>query len=68
MLEKVKETLDWLEVNSVAETAEFQEEEKELQRICSSALSKVHGAGNNSYGSQTTGPHTSTSTVTRVPP
>ena len=68
VLEKVKETLDWLEVNSVAETAEFQEKEKELQRICSPALSKVHGAGNNSYGSQTTGPHTSTSTRTRVPP
>ena len=61
VLEKIKETLDWLEVNSVAETAEFQEKQKELQRICSPVMSKVHGAGNNNYDSQETGPHTNSS-------
>lgn len=59
--EKIQETLDWLDVNSMAETIEFQEKERELQRTCSPVMSKVHGAGDNSCDSPQSGPEDITS-------
>ena len=54
VLEKVKETLEWLDNNSLADTDEFQEKEVQLQKICSPVMAKIHGAGTpHASGAQT---------------
>ena len=58
VLEKVKETLEWLDNNSLAEIEKFQEKEKELQQISSPIMAKIHGAGTGSCGPHATGAHT----------
>lgn len=38
-------SLQWLDSNTLAEKEEFQEKQKELQRICSPIMSKLYGGG-----------------------
>ncbi|EDO44530.1 predicted protein [Nematostella vectensis] len=53
---KVEEVLNWLEKNSLAEKEEFEEQEKELQRVCSPIMAKVHGgSGGTQMPGQTAG-------------
>lgn len=40
---KAKEVIDWLDRNSLAEKEEYQEKEKDMQRVCSPIMSKLHG-------------------------
>ena len=44
---KVKETLDWLERNSLAEKEEFTDKLQELQRECTPVMTKLHSGGAN---------------------
>ena len=44
---KVKEILDWLEHNSLAEKEEFTDKLQELQRECTPAMTKLHSGGTN---------------------
>ncbi|CAG9560706.1 unnamed protein product [Danaus chrysippus] len=49
------ETLKWLDNNVLAEKEEYEHKLKEIQRVCSPAMSKMHGASNN-YQQNNTGP------------
>ncbi|XP_020619238.1 heat shock protein 70 A1-like [Orbicella faveolata] len=40
---KAIEVIDWLDRNSLAEKEEYQEKEQDMQRVCSSIMSKLHG-------------------------
>ncbi|XP_078363217.1 heat shock protein 70 A1-like [Oculina patagonica] len=40
---KAQEVIDWLDRNSMADKEEYQEKEKDLQRVCSPIMSKLHG-------------------------
>ncbi|XP_070567813.1 heat shock 70 kDa protein 1B-like [Ptychodera flava] len=53
VLAKVKDTLDWLESNSLASKDEFTYKQEELQKACSPIMAKLHGShGNPSQQSQ----------------
>eukprot|EP00958_Prasinococcus_capsulatus_P015961 scaffold1745_cov358-Prasinococcus_capsulatus_cf.AAC.7 len=41
----VKEALDWLEANQLAEVEEFEHKLKELEQKCNPVISKAYGAG-----------------------
>lgn len=43
--DRCSETLSWLDSNSLAEKEEFEDKLKELQRICSPIMTKLHQAG-----------------------
>lgn len=58
-----EETVKWLDNNSLAEKEEFEDKLKEIQRISSSVMSKLHSQGQpggqpggQSYGGQSGGP------------
>ena len=61
VVEKAKEVLKWLDCNSLAEKEEFEEKEKDLQRVCSPIMSKLHGGKtggvNGQSGNCQTGPN-----------
>nr|AFU06382.1 heat shock protein 70 [Grapholita molesta] len=40
-----EETLRWLDNNSLAEAEEYEHKMKEVQRVCSPVMSKMHGGG-----------------------
>lgn len=40
---KAQEVIEWLDRNSLADKEEYQEKEKDLQRVCSPIMSKLHG-------------------------
>ncbi|VEN49102.1 unnamed protein product [Callosobruchus maculatus] len=42
--------LKWLDNNSLAEKEEFEDKQKELTRICSPIMAKIHGGGASSAG------------------
>jgi len=42
---KVADVISWLDSNSLAEKEEFQSKEKELHRVCSPIMAKLHGQG-----------------------
>ncbi|CAB3238133.1 unnamed protein product [Arctia plantaginis] len=41
------EALRWLDNNTLADQEEYEHKLKELQKVCSPLMSKMHGAGNN---------------------
>ncbi len=47
-----KETLDWLDNNSLAETDEFDHKFKEMEKICSPVMAKLHSQGKQSTSSR----------------
>ena len=47
-----EETLSWLDSNSLAEKEEFEDKLKEVQKLCSPIMAKLHGHGQGSSGSQ----------------
>lgn len=50
------ETLKWLDNNVLAEKEEYEHKLKEIQRVCSPLMSKMHGASNGNYQQNHTGP------------
>ncbi|XP_023937772.1 heat shock protein 68-like [Bicyclus anynana] len=46
------DALKWLDSNSLAEKEEYEHKLKELQRVCSPLMSKMHGAANGYPGAQ----------------
>ncbi|XP_031569577.1 heat shock 70 kDa protein 1B-like [Actinia tenebrosa] len=53
---KVQEVISWLDSNSLAEKEEFEHKEKELQRICSPIMAKLHSKGQQSTNNSAGGP------------
>lgn len=51
VLDKCKETIAWIDANTLAEKEEYEDRLKELQRLCSPVMSKLH-QGNNKHSSQ----------------
>jgi heat shock 70kDa protein 1/2/6/8 len=47
---KIKETIEWLEGNQLAEAEEFSDKEKELEQLCAPIISKMYGAGGGPEG------------------
>ncbi|XP_049417513.1 heat shock 70 kDa protein 1-like [Epinephelus fuscoguttatus] len=52
--EKCEETIAWLENNQLAEKEEYQDKQKELEKVCSSIISKLYQGGMpaSSFGEQ----------------
>ena len=50
-----EEVLKWIDNNTLAEKDEFQNKLDELQKVCSPAMMKLHGSGNQQNSSQGTG-------------
>ena len=48
---KVKEVIDWLDRNLQADKEEYEEREKDLQRVCSPIMAKLHGQQQSTNGS-----------------
>lgn len=57
------EALRWLDNNTLAEKEEYEHKLKEIQRVCSPIMSKLHGAGN---PNPTPGAHANGPTVEEV--
>ncbi|XP_013420728.1 heat shock 70 kDa protein 1B-like [Lingula anatina] len=58
VLNKCNDTMKWLDDNSLAEKDEFEYQLKELEKVCSPIMAKIHGAGQRGAGDQPTGgPH-----------
>ena len=53
VLERVRETLSWLDSNQLAETDEYEHEQKELEQFCRPIVSKMYQA--NGAGPMPTG-------------
>lgn len=51
-LEECSSALNWLESNSLAEKSEYEYKLKEIQRICSPLMMKLHGGGRRGTGQQ----------------
>ncbi|MCQ9140709.1 molecular chaperone DnaK, partial [Bacillus amyloliquefaciens] len=49
------EALRWLDNNTLAEKEEYEHKLKEIQRVCSPIMSKLHGAGNPNPGANPSG-------------
>ncbi|XP_070565339.1 heat shock 70 kDa protein IV-like [Ptychodera flava] len=57
VLDKVNDTISWLDNNTLAEKEEFDHKQDELQKVCSPIMAKLHGSHSNSNSSQqSTGP------------
>jgi L1 cell adhesion molecule like protein len=53
---KVKETLEWIDRNTLAEKAEYEHQLEELQKVCTPVMTKLHGgAGKHAEGSSQSG-------------
>ncbi|KOB65343.1 Heat shock protein 70 [Operophtera brumata] len=50
------EALKWLDNNSLADKEEYEHKMKEVQRVCSPVMSKMHGGGNGGNGGMPGGP------------
>ena len=48
---KVQEVIDWLDRNLQADKEEYEEREKDLQRVCSPIMAKLHGQQQSTNGS-----------------
>ncbi|XP_070565338.1 heat shock 70 kDa protein IV-like [Ptychodera flava] len=55
VLDKVNDTISWLDNNTLAEKEEFDHKQDELQKVCSPIMAKLHGSHSNS-SQQSTGP------------
>merc|ERR1711871_1873404 len=44
VLDKVEETISWLEANQEKETEEYEEKKKEVESVCSPIMQKVYAA------------------------
>ncbi len=44
---KAQEVIDWLDRNSMADKEEYQEKERDMQKVCSPIMSKLHGQQQN---------------------
>ncbi|XP_037556542.1 heat shock protein 68 [Dermacentor silvarum] len=53
VLEKCKQTISWIDCNSLAEKDEYEDKLKELQQFCSPYMSKMHQGGNKHSSSST---------------
>ncbi|KAF6255521.1 heat shock cognate 70 kDa protein 2 [Scenedesmus sp. NREL 46B-D3] len=55
----VKDVLDWLEANQLAEVEEFEDKQKELEGVCSPIISRMYqgGAGGGMPGGEGAAPH-----------
>lgn len=47
---KVKEVIDWLDNNQLAEVEEFEHQQKELEGVCNPIISKMYGAAGGEGG------------------
>lgn len=56
VLEKCKEVLSWLDNNQTAEKEEFEHQQKELEKVSSPVLTKLHRQGTNGNATETGGP------------
>ena len=52
--DKVKETLGWLDGNSLATKEEYTYQLEELQRVCSPVMAHLHGGGKGGSSDSTT--------------
>uniref|UniRef100_A0AC34RB15 Heat shock protein 70 n=2 Tax=Panagrolaimus sp. JU765 TaxID=591449 RepID=A0AC34RB15_9BILA len=58
ILDKVTETLHWLEANQTAEKEEFEDHQKEVERVCTPIITKMYqGAGGEGGVPPTAGAH-----------
>ena len=48
---QVKEVLNWLDKNSLADKEEYNHKLQEIQRVCSPIMAKLHGGSDNGAGS-----------------
>lgn len=53
--QKCDETIKWLDINNLAEKEEFEDHYKELQRVCTPIMSKLHGARSSTAGAHSGG-------------
>ncbi|XP_063803292.1 heat shock-related 70 kDa protein 2 [Pseudophryne corroboree] len=51
ILAKCKEVIDWLDRNQMAEKEEFEHKQKDLEKVCSPIITKLHQGGGPSAGS-----------------
>ncbi|CAC5423061.1 HSPA1s [Mytilus coruscus] len=52
-----EDSLKWLDQNSLAEKEEYEDKMKELQRVCSPVMTKLHGGGQGGPSGNTGGQH-----------
>ncbi|CAC5423060.1 HSPA1s [Mytilus coruscus] len=52
-----EDSLKWLDQNSLAEKEEYEDKMKELQRVCSPVMTKLHGGGQGGPSGSTGGQH-----------
>ncbi|CAC5423058.1 HSPA1s [Mytilus coruscus] len=52
-----EDSLKWLDQNSLAEKEEYEDKMKELQRVCSPVMTKLHGGGQGGPAGSTGGQH-----------
>jgi heat shock protein 1/8 len=48
--DKVKEVIDWLDANQLAEVEEFEHQQKELEAVCNPIISAMYGAAGGPEG------------------
>lgn len=51
VLDKCKETIDWLDANQTADKDEYEFHQKELEKVCSSVMTKLHQTAGNAENS-----------------
>jgi len=44
VVEKCNETIKWLDANQLAEKEEYEDKQKELEKICNPIITKLYGA------------------------
>lgn len=49
--------MSWLDSNTLADKEEFEHHLKELQKVCSPIMAKMHGQGSNGQGGDNQGGH-----------
>lgn len=54
--ENVSKVIEWMDTNSLAEKEEFQDKEKELQKVCGPIMAKLHGQNQSGHENNTNGP------------
>jgi L1 cell adhesion molecule like protein len=43
ILDKCNETINWLDVNQLAEKEEYEEKQKEIEKVCNPIITKLYG-------------------------
>lgn len=54
VLEKCRQTISWIDSNSLAEKDEYEDKLKELQQFCSPYMTKMHQGGSTKHGDSST--------------